>query len=260
MTSIYWAMAAGCVPDVDPWQIPLIASRAGFNACGMWVDPMTSWQGDALVKTKAAVNAAELGLVDVEAIWLGRGRRATDGQKTVIDAGLNLGARNALVVSRHDDEEAAISQFRELCEMAGSDLRVVLEFGEFTSVKSLTAANDFIDAVDHPAAGILIDLMHINRSGDDLPDLSNDRYPYVQGCDFFRSSGDLTGTDYIEAAVDARCPLGEGEAKIEHIRAMCRSGKDVSLEIRSKALRETFADPAERARQIFNRCRRDDWI
>ena len=30
MTEPLWALAAGCVPDVMPWEIPLIAKKGGF--------------------------------------------------------------------------------------------------------------------------------------------------------------------------------------------------------------------------------------
>ena len=34
--------------------------------------------------------------------------------------------------------------------------------------------------------------MHINRSNEELPELNNSIYPYVQGCDFWQSSKTLT--------------------------------------------------------------------
>ena len=195
-------------------------------------------------------------LIDVEALWLAGGATATDTHKLTVEAGLSLGARNVLVVSVHQDHEAALAQFRELCELAGDDIRVNLEFGEFTNVKSLTAALDFVAAVDHPAAGVLIDLMHLNRCGESLPSLDAAEFSYVQACDFLQASATLTGDAYIEAAVDARCPLGEGEARQSDIEAVCRASLDVSLEIRSKALRDAYPDPVERAAQIFARCKR----
>lgn len=256
MTEPLWALAAGCVPDVDPWEIPRIAQAAGFASCGMWVDPKTTWQGDALAKVTAVLAETGMKLVDVEACWLEGGREPSPDQALLVEVGLALGAPNVLVVSRHDDLEASIQQFRGLCELAGEKLRVNLEFGEFTSIKSLAAARSFIEAVDHPAAGILIDLMHLNRAGEPLPPLDDPLYSYVQACDFLASSGRMTGLDYISAAVDGRCCLGEGEARSGDIEAVCRSDKDVSLEIRSKDLRDQFPDPVERARQIYARCRR----
>ncbi|MDG1926086.1 MAG: TIM barrel protein, partial [Pseudomonadales bacterium] len=250
MTPPLWALAAGCVPDAAPWDIPRIAAGAGFHSSGMWVDPKTTWGSDALAKTQQALTETNIALVDVEVAWLEKNSRATDIQKLIVDVGLALGARNLLVVSRHEDYNASIDQFRDLCERAGGGLRVCLEFGEFTQIKSLQAANAFIDAVDHPSAGILIDLMHIARSKEALPDLTASRFPYVQACDFLQSSTDMTGRDYIQAAVDDRYCLGEGEAEASRIDTVRQSDLDISLEIRSRALRETFPDPVQRAQAI----------
>lgn len=254
-----WAMAAGCVPEADPWDIPRIAAEAGFQSSGMWVDPDTSWQPGALEKTRAALMETGISLVDVEVVWLEGGDSATDKQKQIIDVGLELGARNVLVVSRHSDESAAIGQFAELCERAGDELRVCLEFGEFTEIRSLATAESFVKSVNHPSAGILIDLMHINRAGDALPDLEDNLFPYVQACDFWQASAEKGGMDYVIAAVDERCCLGEGEASADHLTRVCQTGIDVSLEIRSKPLREGYPDLYERGVQIFQRCQRKDY-
>ncbi|MBT5054416.1 MAG: TIM barrel protein [Gammaproteobacteria bacterium] len=254
MTTPLWALAAGCVPDAAPWDIPRIAAAAGFRSSGMWVDPKTTWGRDALAKTQQALSETGIALVDVEVAWLEKNNRATDTQKLIVDVGLALGARNLLVVSRHEDYNASIEQFRDVCDRAGNDLRVCLEFGEFTQIKSLQAANAFIDAVDHPSAGILIDLMHIARSKEPLPDLTGSRFPYLQACDFLQSSTSMTGRDYIQAAVDDRYCLGEGEADATRMSLVRHANIDVSLEIRSRALREAFPDPIQRAQAIFSRC------
>jgi len=256
MTPPLWALAAGCVPDAAPWDIPRIAAAAGFHSSGMWVDPKTTWDRDALSKTQQSLNDTGITLVDVEVVWLEGAHQATDTQKLILDVGLTLGARNVLVVSRHEDYDASIDQFRALCERVGDGLRVCLEFGEFTQIKSLQAASAFIAAVDHPAAGILIDLMHLARSGEALPDLTESRFPYVQACDFLQSSRLMTGRDYIQAAIDDRCCLGEGDAAVARINTVRHAKVDVSLEIRSRALRAAFPDPFQRAQAIFNRCLR----
>jgi sugar phosphate isomerase/epimerase len=260
MAKPLWALASGCVPDALPWDIPAIARSGGFLSSGMWVDPKTSWDSTALKKTKKSLLDTGIQLIDVEVVWLDKTDRADDTQKLIVDVGLELKARNLLVVSRHDNFNASIFQFREICERAGEDLRVCLEFGEFTSIKSLSKAREFIDLVDHPTAGILIDLMHLNRSGDILPDLNSPLFPYIQGCDFWQNSSTMTGMDYIKAAVDSRCCLGEGEARINDINLMCRSKKDISLEIRSTDLREKYPDPFKRAKAIFEGCNRNLYI
>jgi len=256
-TQPMWALAAGCVPDAMPWDIPRIARKAGFLSSGMWVEPATTWSKDALSKTRLSLAETGISLVDVEVIWLEGGCQASDEHKLIVDVGLELGARNVLVVSRHRDPAASVDQFRDICERAGDGIRICLEFGEFTNIKNLDAALSFIESVNHPTAGILIDLMHINRAGNTLPDLDSPLFPYLQACDFYQDSSKMSGTDYITAAVDGRCCLGEGEARSEDLELICQSGKDVSLEIRSKDLRNRFPDPFARGEEIFNRCSRD---
>ena len=251
-----WALAAGCVPDADPWDIPRIAASAGFLSSGMWVDPKTSWDKAALSKTKLSLRETGIQLVDVEAAWLETSDRANDSHKSIIEAGLELGARNLLVVSRHEEYQASVSQFLDICNMAQDQLRVCIEFGEFTSIKSLGSAKKFIEDVNHPSAGILIDLMHLNRAGDILPKIESSLFPYIQACDFWQSSALKSGTDYITAAVDERCCLGEGEASVSEVSEVCNSEADVSLEIRSAHLREKYKDPYVRAREILKRCDR----
>ena len=256
-TTAMWALAAGCVPDAMPWDIPRIAQKAGFLSSGMWVEPATTWSSDALSKTRLSLAETGISLIDVEVIWLEGGGRANDEHKLIVDVGLELGARNVLVVSRHKDLKTSVDQFRNICERAGDGIRICLEFGEFTSIKNLDAALSFVQSVNHPTAGILIDLMHINRAGNPLPDFESPLFPYIQACDFYQDSSEMRGVDYITAAVDARCCLGEGEARQRDLEKICQSGKDVSLEIRSKDLREMFPDPFVRGEEIFNRCRRN---
>ena len=251
-----WALAAGCVPDATPWDIPRIAASAGFSASGMWVDPKNSWDKAALGKAKLSLRETGIQLIDVEAAWLEKSDRANDYHKWIIEAGLELGARNLLVVSRHEDYHESVSQFLEICNMAHGQLRVCIEFGEFTSIKSLSAAKKFVEDVNHPSAGILIDLMHLNRAQDRLPQLESSLFPYIQACDFWQSSALKSGTDYVTAAVDERCCLGEGEAHASVVAEVCNSNTDVSLEIRSAHLREKYKDPYVRAREIFRRCER----
>ena len=253
-------MAAGCIPDALPWDIPLIAHRAGFQSSGMWVDPNTTWDKDALNKTKDSLKKTEIQLIDVEVTWLENDDTLNDNHKLIIDVGLELSAKNILVVNRHNDYDKALNQFYKMCEYADNNIRICLEFGEFTTVKSLSKAIDFVNTINHPVAGILIDLMHINRSMEDIPDLNNPIFSYIQGCDFYQSSKKLTGDNYITAAIDDRCCLSHGEAKKEEIIKMCKSNLDVSLEIRSKDLRDKFPDPYERASYIFKNCIREDYL
>ena len=83
-----WALAAGCVPDAMPWDIPRIAQKAGFLSSGMWVEPATTWSSDALSRTRLSLADTDISLVDVEVIWLEGGGQASDEHKLIVDVGL----------------------------------------------------------------------------------------------------------------------------------------------------------------------------
>ena len=143
------AMAAGCVPDALPWDIPLIAHQAGFQSSGMWLDTNTTWDNNALSKTKESLEKTKIQLIDIEVTWLENDDILSDNHKLIIDVGLELSAKNILVVNRHDDHDKALSQFYKMCEYAKENIRVCLEFGEFTNTKSLDSAINFITAVSY---------------------------------------------------------------------------------------------------------------
>ena len=157
-----------CIRD-RPWDIPLIAHKAGFQSSGMWVDENTSWDKKALYKTKESLEKTELQLIDVEVTWLENDERLNDSHKLIIDVGLELSAKNILVVNRHNDYDKALNQFYKMCEYANKNIKVCLEFGEFTNVKSLSKSIYFVNTINHPVAGILIDLMPVSYTHLTLP-------------------------------------------------------------------------------------------
>ena len=60
----------------------------------------------------------------------------------------------------------------ELCELAGSvGVRACLEFMPFSSVRDLRSALAVVADVGHPAAAVLVDLLHLVRSGGSVADL-----------------------------------------------------------------------------------------
>jgi sugar phosphate isomerase/epimerase len=65
-------------------------------------------------------------------------------------------------------------------------MRACLEFMIFSSVKTLADAVRILDRAAHPAGAVLIDALHMQRSGAtpaDVAALPSDRVPYVQLCD-----------------------------------------------------------------------------
>tara|TARA_R110002033_G_scaffold12809_2_gene38806 strand:+ start:375 stop:1178 length:804 start_codon:yes stop_codon:yes gene_type:complete len=246
------SLAAGTLPEFQPDQIADAAGQAGFNHCGFTIDP-DQWDATALNATKAAIARYDLSILDVEVIWIPEGGKLAEQHKMIIDAGLELGAANVLVVSAEPDKDRTAEAIHQLCDWAApGNMRVALEFLMITAVRNMADALDIIDRADHAAAALLIDIIHFQRAGhhvEDLKDVDPNLLPYTQVCD-----GHLACEDNFEAylndAVDLRSMPGEGELPVSDILHGLPDGIPLSLEIRSKAYRDRYPDPVERAKAV----------
>jgi sugar phosphate isomerase/epimerase len=141
-------------------------------------------------------------------------------------------------------------------------MRVALEFGIFTEVKNLTMAMGVLDAVGHPLRALLIDPIHVDRSGTSIADIaavSPALLPYAQFCDAPAERpdpGDIAAI--ITDAIDLREQCGEGALPLDALYRALPRDIPLSIELRSKALREIFPSPNERAKAVATATRR--WL
>ena len=246
------SLAAGTLAEFMPEQVADAAGKAGFSHVGFTIDP-AHWDAAALRQTKAAIAAYDLEVLDSEVIWIPEGGQLTDDHWLIVDAALELQAANILVVSAEPDKGRTAAAMHQLCERAApGKIRVALEFLMITAVQSMSDALDIIARADHPAAALLIDTIHFQRAGHQVNDLMavDDRLmPYTQICD-----GNLTCAasfaHYLEDAVDLRRAPGEGQLPVGEIIKALPTDIPLSLEIRSKAYRETFPDAVARAKAV----------
>ena len=118
------------------------------------------------------------------------------------------------------------------------------------SVRDLPQALAVLDRVNRPNAGVLIDNLHLARTGGTVADvaaISPDRLPYLQLCDAPAEAAD----ELVVEALDGRQLLGEGHLPITELVEVLPAHTALSMEIRSAALRSAFPDPADRAREVL---------
>mgnify|MGYP003628057160 CR=1 FL=1 len=203
--------------------------------------------------TQDAVRDHGLSVLDVEVVWIPEGGKLTDDHKLIIDAGLELGAANVLVVSSEPDHGRTADAFHQLCEWAApGKMRVALEFLMITAVQSMDDALDIIRKADHPAAALLIDTLHFQRAGhapEELEKMEACLLPYTQICDG-NLDCDSNFEAYLEDAIDLRSCPGEGALPVADIIKRLPKRIALSLEIRSKAYRDQFPDATERATAV----------
>jgi sugar phosphate isomerase/epimerase len=245
------SLASGVVPEFGPVETIRAAVAGGFDAVGLWIEPPL-WTPALLRETRAALLASGLELLDVEVIWL-KADSVMDEHKRCIDIGIELGAKNVLCVSSDPDQGATVARLAELCAHAqGGGMRIALEFGIFTEVKTLGSALAVLAAVGHPLAALLVDPIHLDRSGGSPADVAavpRELLPYAQFCDAPAERPDPNDfAAVITDAIDLRLQAGAGCLPLADLLRALPVDIPLAIELRSKALRDGFPDAGERAR------------
>lgn len=247
------AMASGIMPEARPVQLVETAAAAGFDYGGMWIDP-ADWTDTTTRDVKAALAASGLPLLDVEVVWIKPGPLDPDHLR-IVDIGRELGAHNVLCVSSDSDRGATRDKLAALIEHAGGDIRVNLEFGLFTEVKTIGAASAILREIGAPHMGLLVDALHWTRSGGTVADvaaLPREWIGYCQFCDAPAIGADPGDPQaIIVEAIDGRMPLGHGGLDLAGLMTALPEGLPIGIEERSKALRDGFPDLFDRARELM---------
>ncbi len=254
------AMASGIMPEASPLQLVEAAARAGFDYGGMWYDTAT-WSPATTRAVRAALRNSGLPLLDMEVVWIKPGPPDPDHAR-LVDAALELGARNVLCVSSDPDAGAMAAKLAALAEQAGDGLRINLEFGLFTQVRTIAQASAILRRINHPAMALLIDALHWRRSGGTLAEIAAlppSWLSYVQLCDAPDPGADPNDPAAIlTEAIDGRMAMGQGGLPLSALYGALPPRIPIAIEERSKALRDAYPDLNARAARMLATTRQ--WI
>lgn len=252
MTKRLISLAAGIMPEATPAQLIECAAASDFDFGGMWVEKDT-WTPATTRAIRAQARDAGVELLDCEVAWIMPG--PPDPWLTeLVHIAAELGARNLLCVSSDPDMAATTAKFQTLVDAAaGTGVRVNLEFGIFTEVKTIHMARAVLEAVEGEAKALLVDTLHWARSGgtaDDLAAIPREWLSYCQPCDAPAEGPDVTNFDaIIDDAINRRMPLGQGGLPLAAMVDALPDDLPLAVEERSAALRDNFPDLVERARE-----------
>jgi sugar phosphate isomerase/epimerase len=247
------AMASGILPEALPLELVEAAASAEFDYGGMWIEPST-WTEATTRAVATRLRDTGLKLLDVEVVWIKPGPPDPDHLR-IVDIGAELGARNVLCVSSDPDRNATRDKLGLLVERGtANSIRINLEFGLFTEVKTIHDARTLLEEVDGPSAALLVDSLHWHRSGGTLADIAaipSRWQSYVQLCDAPMPGADTADPDAIlTEAIDGRMAMGLGGLPLREVVALLPDGLPIAIEERSKPLRDAFPDFRARARQV----------
>ena len=251
------SLAAGTVLDIDPETAVGVAAEAGFGGVGLWFDPL-AWTDSMTERVRRRLDATGMVALDIEPVILGRGN---DSGERMIDVAAALGVHNVLMASGRAERGAVVERLGALCNYAASvhpQVRIVLEFLPIFSVATLDQAASIVTEVASPIAGVLVDTLHLARSGGrpaDLAQYDRSMFPYLQLADATSEPADPSLAGLTDEALYGRLLPGEGVLPLVEVLTTVPDVA-ISVELRSRVLVESFPDPLERSRAVYIASRR----
>lgn len=246
------SLAAGIMPEATPSQLIECAAASGFDFGGMWAERET-WTPATTRAIRQQARDAGVELLDLEVAWIMPG--APDPWLTeLVGIAAEIGARNLLCVSSDPDMAATTAKFQAMVDAAkGTGVRVNLEFGIFTEVKTIHMARAVLEEVEGEAKALLVDTLHWARSGgtaEDLKAIPREWLSYCQPCDAPAQGPDVTNFDaIIDDAINRRLALGQGGLPLAAMVDALPASLPMAVEERSASLRDNFPDLVARARE-----------
>jgi sugar phosphate isomerase/epimerase len=245
------------VLDASPRQLIEAAVAGGFDAVGLRIVPPQ--KSDTVVEVvgkpelkreiKSLLGQTGIRIGLIEAIWL-----APDTDIAALEpalaTGAELGARSVLACGNDDDEGRLADNLGGLASAARRyDLTIVFEFMSYVGVRTLADAIRLKQTVDQPNVRLLIDALHLARSGvhpRTLGRLDSSLVGYVHLCD---AAAEAPPPDKLrEEGRFGRFYPGEGALPLfDFLDAM---PEDVPIGVEAPCRQYAHLPPVERGRRV----------
>ncbi|OUM03666.1 hypothetical protein A8M77_03875 [Variovorax sp. JS1663] len=232
------ALAHLTVLDVAPPALFDLAARAGYQKVGIRILPAApgavSYPIDraTVIEWRRRMADAGVGAHDVEFLPLTPDVCVHDHAQALALAA-ELGAKRFSVSGDDADTDRLAERFGTLCDLAADvGMGVDLEFMRFRIVGTLPQALDVITRAGRRNGRLLIDLLHLFRSGGTaamLRAVPAEAFGSVQLCDARRE--DPTNAGIVEEAREGRLFPGEGELPLAAFMDALPGGIAVSVEV-----------------------------
>jgi sugar phosphate isomerase/epimerase len=256
------SLAALSLLRLPPPEAVRIAADSGFDSVGLRlagvpgsVDHQMLGNSATRRATAAALKQNSIRVLDVEIIRLFPPQEDQPPHGAIIEAAAELGARYIDVITYDPDAGRAADALGALCDQARqAGLGCVLEFMGFTEAKTMAMAREIVDQAASANAGILVDMLHLFRTGGSAASLAGvppERLPFAQLCDARHSGIEPDPVRARAEALAGREIPGDGLLPLRDVVSALPPGIPLSVEVPHGDARP----PAEHARLLYSAAR-----
>ena len=236
------------------------AAEGGFSAAGIRLtgrrvgdrDPAIVGNPSAIKELRDAVKSEGVRISSVTTYHIYPDVRVED-YLSVLETTATLGCSTIVAASYEVPDERLAEFFAAYADEASQfGIRLSIEFQPYSGIKNLAQANHLITLTDRPNVGLLIDALHLARSGgvpSDLAGIAPERFHFAQICDAAASTP--AGMDLMAEARHGRLYAGDGSLPLQDFLKVLPA--DIELECESPVHADEGLPPSERARRIYQR-------
>jgi sugar phosphate isomerase/epimerase len=263
------ALSHGSLINTPPPQFVQAAAAAGFRQVSLRVaaglealgkgEPNAPYNllGDRVLQreTRRALAATGTRVVEAEYVLLTPALEVLDYRR-FIEAAALLGARQVVVVFfGYDDEARIVADFARLCDLASDHgLAAIIEFVAPTSVNSIEKCARIISASGKTNAGILVDALHLFRTGGSVEQLAATKPELIANCQLSDGLMGL-GATWEPDMPKNRLQLGDGDFPVRQLVAALPPGVPVAVETPSQSFLNSPLSVGDKARFLMRRAR-----
>ena len=276
-----WTTAGDAAPYPGRHASPLplrsrieAAQRAGFTAFGILDFDVRAFLRDQdLATLHSILDDNGMDVIELEFLtrwWTdGAERAASDENRALLfSAAEALGAHHIKVAPDLADLSPPdigfwAEAFHDLARDAESHgTRVALEFMPFANISTLDCAVEIAAASDHPAAGLLVDLWHVERSGASVDAMASVPVDLIFAIELDDGAAEPIGDPYDDTCLRRLLP-GEGAFPVaEFAAALMEMGwslpwgvEIISETYRMRSLDDCLPDVVRTTRRQLGRAR-----
>ena len=250
------SLAALTILDAGPAGQARACAEAGFTHAGLRLNPLLPTDqvvaGDLAKEAEVEKLMAESGLKLLEVgVFPVTAHMDVEALRPALALSQRLGGRFIVCPIEDADSARRADTFARLCDLAADyDLGALVEFNPYSGCRSLTDAVALAAGVHRPNAALVLDALHLSRSGGhprDLAAVDPALLQLVQFCDAppFQADG-RSAEELRRESRTARLLPGEGGLWLEELLAALP--RDIPISIEAPSARHAHLPATERAR------------